>query len=147
VVASLTLLLAGCSSASVTDARPAGATQSGGPQNGVSDQALAALQKGMTTEQVRNLLGQPAEIKPFKTGEIGAYVWTYRRSLNSGVRQVTTGMREVPYIDPLTGATRTMREPVYSNEIIVIHETVELLMFQDRLAEWKRSRTNERIYN
>jgi hypothetical protein len=58
---------------------------------------------------------------------------------------VVTTVRESPYIDPLTGQSRTIREPVYGQEMSYFHETIELLMNGDSLLEWKRSVREEQI--
>jgi hypothetical protein len=146
-ISGITLLFAGCSSAPVSDARPAGATHAGASTTGVGTRSYAALQKGMTAEQVRGILGEPAEIKPLKSGEIGAYHWIYRHSFDGGVQPVVTGMQDVPYIDRMTGESRTIQEPLHGQEMTVIHETIELLVFDGQLVEWKRSFADERVRN
>ena len=56
------------------------------------------------------------------------------------------GMREVPHFDPFTGATTNLKEPIYGQETIYVHEKIELLVQGDTLLEWKRSVREERTH-
>ena len=109
--------------------------------------AALGLKKGMTGAELRQAWGEPVKIAPFTAPEGKAEVWTYHRTTDAGTRQVQSGMREVPYHDPFTGAVGTIQEPVYSQEIVTWADEIELLMFQDRIVEWKRVRREERGYN
>ncbi len=137
------LFLAGCSTPSGSAPRSAA-----GPAGGESASAVAAplsaLQKGMTAGEVRAILGEPDEIKPFKSPDIGVNVWTYRRIVRGPERQVITGTRDIPAVNPITGLPITMQEPIYGQEVTFLHETIELLMQGDTLLEWKRKVFEER---
>jgi len=137
------LLWAGCSGPSVSPGRPP-ADRAGSAPTGSGGASLDALRKGMTATEVRAVLGNPDEIKPFKSPDIGVYVWTYRRVVRGPERQVITGTRDIPAINPITGQSITMQEPIYAQEITYFHETIDLLMQRDALLEWKRTAFAER---
>ncbi len=141
-LASAILLLPGRSEpAAPPDRPPAGRT---GPEPSGAGTSLAALRKGMTAAEVRAILGEPDGIKPFKSPDIGVYVWTYNRIVRGPERQVITGTREIPAVNPITGLPITQQEPIYAQEITYLHETIELLMQGDILLAWKRQVTEER---
>jgi hypothetical protein len=104
---------------------------------------FAALEKGLPAAQVIALLGAPAATKPFSTAALNAEVWTYRRKISETVTQVPIRTTDIPYINPRTGQMDTRPEPVYENQHLFVIETVELLIVEQRLIEWKRSRTTE----
>jgi hypothetical protein len=134
---SVVFLLAGCSGPSVSPSHsPGGQIGPAGTKSGGT--SLAGLRKGMLSNEVRVVLGEPDEIKPFKTGEIGVYVWTYRRIVEGPVREVIAGTRDLPAINPITGQPTTIQDPIYKQEVTYLHETIELLMQGNTLVEWKR---------
>ena len=100
----------------------------------------------MLGDEVKAVLGEPDEIKPFKSGEIGVYVWTYRRIVEGPVREVITGTRDVPAINPITGQPTTIQDPIYGQEVTYLHETIELLMREGTLLEWKRQAREQRKF-
>ena len=51
------------------------------------------------------------------------------------------------YLLPLTGQMGTRQEPVYENQVFIVVEIVELLIIEQRLIEWKRSRTTETAFH
>ena len=94
---------------------------------------------GMTPAQIEQVLGKPAEIRPMHAGEHDAEVWIYLRQGDPVVRQVTTGMREVPYVDPLTGVQKTLSEPIYAYVTETPRLELRLLVFQGSLVHWRQS--------
>jgi hypothetical protein len=124
----LALLLAGCHT------EPA-ATGTKPPPD-----AFAALQKQMTAAQVRALVGELVQIKPYKPGDPMGEIWVYQRNVGAHDRQVPIGSREVPVTNPLTGQTTMTNEPIYQSQTITDIEIIELLMVESRLAEWKTRR-------
>ncbi|HYD83119.1 MAG TPA: hypothetical protein VEA63_03685, partial [Opitutus sp.] len=73
-------------------------------------------------------------------------IWVYARTIEGKPRPMTTGTRDVPYVDPLTGAARTIKEPVYGYEQTTITEETELLMLDGALVQWKQQAFSERDY-
>lgn len=105
------------------------------------------LAKGLTAAQIKALLGEPHEIKPFAAKGLISEIWIYQRSRPGKSRQVVARMQEIPYVDPLTGNMRTIQEPVYEHESTTINETFELLMFSGSLASWKQHQETDRSFN
>ena len=105
--------------------------------------AFAALQKGQSAAQVRALLGEPEEIKPLKLVGLAGEVWVYRRKISEVDQPAPLGSREVPVTNPITGVTSTTTEPVYQIQTVTVSETVELLLVEQRLTEWKTRRQDE----
>jgi hypothetical protein len=102
-----------------------------------------ALQKGMTAEAVKQIMGNPAEIKLMATTTGKAEVWVYRRSSSTPVRYVQVGTRSSK-ASAASGSNNSsnmaplsVEEPVFAQLIEVADETVSLLMFDDKLVEQK----------
>lgn len=52
---------------------------------------------------------------------------------------VASRMEEVPYIDPLTGESITIQEPVFTQEMKHYELKSDILMFDGKVIEWKQS--------
>jgi outer membrane protein assembly factor BamE (lipoprotein component of BamABCDE complex) len=144
IPAALAAFLVSCSSTPTPSA----------PNNTASSPAVAAvgegpehaLQKGMTADAVKQIMGNPAEIKLMATATGKAEIWVYRRTSSTPVRQVQVGTR-VTKGTPSSGspagnnqsnmAPQMVDEPVYAQQIEVVDETISLLMFDDKLIEQK----------
>lgn len=134
------LFVAGCASP--------GASAPGAPAAAPVAVAPAAdLRKGMPGAELETLLGKPKEVRPFVVDGVTSEVWVFERRLQGKTRQVVVRMQEVPYVDPITGVMRMIQEPVHENETTTVIETIEVLMFSDVVAEWKRSLDSERAFN
>lgn len=107
---------------------------------------FAALQKNLRAPQVKALVGEPDEIKPFMAEGPASEIWVYRRKLSEAVIQVPIGSRDVPATNPITGQPITITETVYENQLEIVVETIELLLIEQRLIEWKRARSAERAF-
>lgn len=107
---------------------------------------FAALQKNLRAPQVKALVGEPDEIKPFMAEGLASEIWVYRRKLSEAVIQVPIGSRDVPATNPITGQPITITETVYENQLEIVVETIELLLIEQRLIEWKRARSAERAF-
>lgn len=112
-----------------------------------SKSARATLVIGMSAEEVRTIIGKPKRVKAMKQDGVVAEVWLYSYNTPTGVRQIATSMRDVPFIDPLTGVLRMIQEPVYSHQMTYVVETTELLMVDGALANSKRYRTVKRHFD
>jgi hypothetical protein len=142
--------LTGCSTTQKADQASSTSAASGkpkGPTRADVANSMRALQKGMTTEQVRAAWGAPVSVKPMEAPVGTAEVWIYKFSFVGEVRQVQTD--EITYTrpNPLTGIDETIREPVYSTEQVMVDQTVELLFYDGRLTEWKQSREVNRTFH
>jgi hypothetical protein len=127
-------LLPGCASApSDQEADPKAAQ---GPAPGGERSLAANLRKGMTQEQVREMLGNPAQIRPVRGAEGTSERWVYERRVSQVVDQQATGSQDVPYIDPFTGEMRMIQEPTYSQVTKTITEELHLLWRNGGLESW-----------
>src|SRR5208283_1486483 len=109
----LIALSAGCANPPTT--APATATSSGASSTRTTTNGPeATLQKGMTAETVRGIMGEPAEIKPMKTPAAKAETWVYHRTTQGAVQQVQLSATDL----------RQQTE--------IIEETINLLMVDDR---------------
>lgn len=130
-------LLAGCTAPAVSSAPveppavqiPLGVTY--------SPVTLDPLKKGMTTAEVIGLWGQPEKQQHLHHDAGAADIWTYHHVVSSYQRQVASSTQLVPVFDSFTNGTKNVPEAVYSQERVQIIRTVELLIFKDRLLEWK----------
>jgi hypothetical protein len=109
-----------------------------------------ALDRGMSAAEVKAIVGQPLQVRPMKTAEGNAEVWTYRRELENHTRQTATQIEFVPAFSGI-GATgqsmiRTRPQEVYSLENIVTDQVTELLMFDGQLVKGKQWNESRRSY-
>ena len=133
------LLASGCSTA------PAEASQTAAKSPSLSTATLQQrLIKGMRRSEVANYLGPAAEVKPFVTAGAEGEIWTYTTVAPGPSRQVAATMRDVEFVDPITGEMRMIQEPVFKNELTTITDVTELLFIKDLLVEWKQKRFADR---
>ncbi len=132
------LFAAGCAAPSATaPVAPSAVAPLAGP----------ALRKGLSAGELKALLGEPKEVRPYVVEGVPSEIWIYERRIPGVTRQVPVRMQEVPYVDPITGDTRMIQEPVYENERTTIIETTDVLMFSGAVAEWKTKQVAERDFN
>ena len=105
-----------------------------------------AMAANMTTDQVRTLLGQPTAIRPMKSSQGPAEIWTYRRRVPAGTHLIAARTQEMPVMNPLTGQENMMSVPVYDQESRTVEEELQLLVFEGRLVSWKRGYRTHRDY-
>jgi hypothetical protein len=129
----LAALLAGCASPSAPTAAPA--------------TGLAALQKGLTFDQLRAMWGNPTETRPFRDGANNSVVWVYRRPVKTSDWPVATTVEEVPYFDPLTGVYTPIKDPHTTLARTEVTQVIELVFVDGQLAAWKRSLNEEKNFN
>ena len=129
VIATSVALLVGAVSAAQTDSKVPAEAASKKP-------AKTPLEKGMTAETVRKLIGEPNEIKKLKSPEGKAETWVYRREIGVRFIDVAAGTRQVPAYVGVGGTdgmgTRT--EIIYRKKRVIIYRVTSLLMFNDRLV-------------
>ena len=108
--------------------------------------ALAKLTKNLTKAQVRELLGAPASTKPIKTGEFEGEIWSYPFRGATEVNVVAVATRDIPAVNPRTGQSITVSEPVYQNQSVEVIDTLHLLLFGERLVEWRVVRDEKKQF-
>lgn len=142
----LSLGLIACAVAA--NAAPTGtAAAPGGAPVAAATPARTELSIGMPAATVRELIGAPRRVKTLKREGVEAEVWFYSYRKQTGVRQVVTGTREIPYVDPISGIVRAMHEPIYNQERVYLEETTELLIVEGTLAGSRRYRTADKSYD
>jgi hypothetical protein len=130
------LAFSGCSG--VPDSTTAGAKSASGPEPAPA--SVNALQKGMKPDEVRALLGEPRDVSQ-RTGSAGPEeTWSYRRRLREYTNQKVTGTSEFPYVDPITGQTRMILEPIYTLYTVTEYEELTLQWRNGELVEWSGRR-------
>ena len=105
-----------------------------------------ALVRGMTAEQVTQLLGKPTRVATVPDAAVKSEIWTYRISVKQSTDQVATSMRDVSVFDPLTNDIKTIKEPVFQLQYTHTYTTLELLMVDGKLIERKGGREIDRSF-
>lgn len=122
---------------------PAKDSSAGSTVAAVADGPEHTLQKGMTAEAVKRIMGEPAEIKPMQSPTGKAEVWVYHRTSSVPVRQVQVGTRFTNETmiagDGQTHVAQRVEAPVFALEIQIVDETISLLLFDGKLVEHKES--------
>lgn len=136
-------LLAGCTTPAPSSAQ---ANQPAPSKAAASDDPAQKLKPGMSPTEVREVMGQPDLIRPMEAPIGTSEVWVFHRDVLSNVGLAITGTREVPYVDPLTGVTRTIHEPVYNQQTVTTRDRLELLWFDGKLVTWKIVRDRSQSY-
>ena len=138
LVSLLALVL--CSSSSVF-AEEAQAPAQSAPAATAEKPARPTIAAGMTPDQVRSIAGNPDRIKRLKKKDVDAEIWFYKYNTLANVKDVAVKTIDVPYVDPGSGMTKTIPEPVYSQQRTFLVETTELLFVNGVLTSSKRYRT------
>lgn len=146
-------LLASCATPSAPPAPPAPPAATAAlaevpPTNLPADPNSPAqkLVKGLSAAEVRARLGAPLEIKTQHAAGIVSEIWFYQRTFPGKPRQVAAEMQEIPFVDPVTGVMRMIKEPVYKTEQTMVTEHTELLMIRGLLVEWRQTYTTDKKY-
>lgn len=103
--------------------------------------APAALQLafGMSAAQVERAAGRPDEILDTQFNGVPAETWVYIRSGKPTLHAVTTGTRDVPYVDPITGRDLVRQEPIIGYATVTRSVEIRLLMYRDSLVSWSET--------
>ena len=100
----------------------------------------------MTREEVRTAVGAPDDTRPSGVDAAQADVWVYRRT-RTNVVQKTVGSQNVPYVDPFTGQTRMIPEPIYAMETTTIVLHVTLFWKEGVLERWTTETSDSRAFH
>ena len=142
MMAALLALLAGCAS-TPTSSPVAGDHSAANTTTTAPDGPESTLQKGMTAEAAKAIMGEPNEIKPMKTPAGKAEIWIYRRRVQGSVQQIMVGMKSTPIMTTNSNgqmvATQTIDEPILRQQTEIIDETINLLMFDGKYTEQNRT--------
>jgi hypothetical protein len=134
-------LLVSCTN--VPSSTPPVGAGSGPPTTAIGDGPERALQNGMTAEEVKHIMGTPAEIKPMESPTGKAEVWIYRRTMLGRVEQIQVGSKPITVSsvggDGLAHLQTVAEEPIYKQAVHTDEETISLLMFDGRFISQKRT--------
>lgn len=109
--------------------------------------AKRAISKGMTAEQVLQLVGKPTEVKPMASPAGKAEVWIYRRVADKWTQQTAATTETVMMYAGLgldNDGIRPVTVPSMRMERIKIYQVTSLLMFEGKLVEAKQRFEKER---
>lgn len=111
--------------------RPGGETAAVNPSR-------AALEVGMTAQEVQGLVGKPVEIKPIEGSEGKAETWIYRRQIGKNTTQDTipSGFSSGALPASLLGTSGPVE---YRTKITTNYQVTSLLMFEGKLVKAKQS--------
>jgi hypothetical protein len=97
------------------------------------------LAKGMTAEEVMQIVGKPAEVKAVESPEGNGEMWLYRRVAKRDTTQVATSVIDVPVFSPMSpNLEGTMKEVVYSTQNVTYYQVTALLMVEGKLVYAKQ---------
>lgn len=130
----LTALAAtGCTSSTT----PSSTVAASGPAPAaMSAPAGVYLAVGMSAAQVEQVAGSPEEVQTTEINGAPAEIWVYTRSGHPVLREVTTGTREVPYVDPISGRELVRQEPIIGYATVTPSIEVRLVLFRGALISW-----------
>ena len=106
---------------------------------GAADPVKPAIEKGMSAEDIRKLIGEPREIKPIASGEteVNAEKWIYRRKIRTDTTQEPVGSESQPaYLGPGLGENGmgTVQVPIYRLKHTTFIQVTALLMVDGQLV-------------
>ncbi len=94
------------------------------------------LEKGMPAAMIIQLVGQPDEISPLKSGEGKAETWIYRRKVGQTVHQTANTETTIPALTGFTASGPTIGSaivPDYRLKYVCAYQVTALLMVDGRL--------------
>lgn len=128
--------LGGCAS-STTTAR----------SNQEPEHPAAALRRGMSPAQVELIMGKPDEVRHVANQGSTIDIWLYRRAIGSRVEGIAPTVVEVPWVDPVTGELKLLREPLNSEQRIDFVEELSVYLASGQLADVRRTVMRERSFS
>lgn len=133
-------LIVGLGACSTVEQKGGGADPS--PMAGAEPKALGSmteLSKEMPVSELVGLYGEPDEKTKIEREGLIFERWIYEEPFESRVDMVASRMEEVPYMDPLTGESKTIQEPVFTQEMKHYDLKTDILVFDGKVIEWKQS--------
>ncbi len=117
----------------------------------VADTPESALKQAMAADAVRQIMGQPLDIRPMKAPNGKAEIWVYTRESNRHVERVQ--IATIPITTTIVGSDGVARQQTIGQDIkfgdlhCVTQDTVEVLMFNDHYVTHKVTRRELKSYN
>lgn len=138
---------AGAASPSTSDK----ATPEAKPAVVAAETPESALKQAMAVDAVRQIMGQPLDVKPMKAPNGKAEIWVYKRESNRRVERVQ--IATIPITTTIVGSDGVARQQTVGQDIKfgdlhrVTEDTIELLMFNDHYVTHKVTRRELKQYN
>ncbi len=101
------------------------------------------LQKGMSADEVHDLLGEPISVREEANG---IETWTYE-DYRESTRLVQADTQEVPYIHPVSREATTRIEAVTKTRTDRITLTTDLRFYNGKLIGWEESTRESTFYH
>ena len=107
-------------------------------QEAIRTALVRALRFGMRSTQVAGWLGEPQSVNASST-DPAEEQWIYRTPLPPTYRNVAIEIQEVPWVDPITGEMKIIREPLPGQQRIDGTEILTLTFREGILHQIDRS--------
>ena len=102
------------------------------------DAAKPAIEKGMSADEIRKLLGKPKSVKRIEKDDLKAESWTYRRKIRTVTTQAVVGDESQPAFVGLgmgdANGLGTVSVPVYRLKHTTYYQMTALLMVEGELV-------------
>lgn len=105
-------------------------------ENGSAAEAPFVVVKGMETDVLVDGLGDPDEVIPYSEELENFELWIYKKEITTS-KMVSTEMKEIPFVDPVTGHEGTELQNVISPEITVTKKRTIFLVAEGKVVAWK----------
>lgn len=114
--------LAGCETTSSRSSKPA------------SDRLIV----GLTTTQLDELLGDPEKVEPATMFNRAEETRHYTIAHTPEYRDTVAEMKDVPFVDPITGVMRMIKEPIVDQQRIERNEQITVVIQHDHVINIDR---------
>jgi hypothetical protein len=98
----------------------------------------ADVRVGMTVADLDELLSDPIIVDPATEYNRMEETRSYIVEHPPVYRPITTGMRDVPFVDPITGVMRMIQEPIAAEQRIVREEKITVVVRHNQVIRVDR---------
>lgn len=112
----------------------------------VSQPPPVTITKGMPVTSLVELLGEPDSKEPYKEDLDNVELWVYTRE-DVNTDMISTDLEEQLYIDPISGAERTVYNNVMSPETRTTETRTLFLIVEGKVQAWKVEKSEQAIVN
>ncbi|MDB4474814.1 hypothetical protein N9023_07380 [Opitutaceae bacterium] len=96
------------------------------------------IRVGMTISVLEEILRDPTIVDPATEYNRMEETRLYVVEHPAEYRPITTGMRDVPYVDPITGVMRMVQEPIAAEQRIVREEKITVVIRHNQVISVDR---------
>lgn len=98
--------------------------------------SLSDIQKGSSVEELVAALGEPTKVVPFEKDPEHLKILFFEIE-KSKTDMTVLRTEEIPYVDPFTGAEKTMEESVLVPQTTTDLTTIQVFVLDDKVLGWK----------